>query len=248
MLVLLNSTYSTCSQKVRLCLFEKGLPYTDRQINFRKREHLAPEYLALNPNGVVPTLLHDDRPVTDSTVIMEYLDDVFPDPPLAPRDAWERARMRTWLQFIDEVPTVAIRVPSFNKAFFRHYTELDEEARRSEADSRPLHRHFYRKMGPRGFSDERQRESLERLEQTVERMERELMVSEWLCGSALTIADLALVPTFDRMADLGLSKHWAAHPAVSRWWDAIRARPSFAATYPPGARISEIYADLKEHP
>lgn len=248
MLVLLNSAHSTCSQKVRLCLFEKGLPFTDRQIDFRKREHLAPGYLALNPNGVVPTLLHDGRPVTDSTVIMEYIDDVFPDPPLAPRDPWERARMRTWLQYIDEVPTVAIRVPSFNKAFFRHYADLDDAARRAEADSRPLHRHFYRKMGPRGFSDEQQRESLERLQQTIARMEAALAGSEWLCGPDLTIADLALVPTFDRMADIGLASQWAACPAVSRWWNAIRSRPSHAATYRPGSRISDIYVELGEDP
>ncbi|MFC6588794.1 glutathione S-transferase family protein [Sulfitobacter pacificus] len=55
---LYHSPYSTCSQKVRLCLWEKNLPFEVTEIHFWKNEHLTPEYLALNPNGVVPTLLH----------------------------------------------------------------------------------------------------------------------------------------------------------------------------------------------
>jgi glutathione S-transferase len=77
-LELLNNPYSTCSQKVRLTLHEKGIPFTDTRLDFRKKEHLSPAYLKLNPNGVVPTLLHDGRPVIDSSVIMEYLDEQFP--------------------------------------------------------------------------------------------------------------------------------------------------------------------------
>ena len=73
-LVLYHSPYSTCSQKVRLALAEKGLEYTSREISFAREEQLTPEYLKLNPNGVVPTLVHDGEPVTDSSCIMEYLD------------------------------------------------------------------------------------------------------------------------------------------------------------------------------
>ena len=60
MLKLLNFPQSTCSQKVRLTLWEKSLDFEDRPLNSAKREHLQDWYLKLNPNGVVPTLLHDD--------------------------------------------------------------------------------------------------------------------------------------------------------------------------------------------
>ena len=70
MLTLYNNAYSTCSQKVRLVLAEKSLEWEDRQINFSKNEHIAPEYLKLNPNGVVPTLVHDGAVIIDSSVIM----------------------------------------------------------------------------------------------------------------------------------------------------------------------------------
>jgi glutathione S-transferase len=79
-----HNIISTCSQKVRLCFAEKGLTYVDRRVEFRDGGHLSPEYLKLNPNGVVPTLVHDGNPVIDSSVIMEYLDEAFPETSLTP--------------------------------------------------------------------------------------------------------------------------------------------------------------------
>ncbi len=116
-LVLYHSPYSTCSQKVRIALAEKGLAYESREINFAREEHLAPEYLKLNPNGVVPTLVHDGEPVIDSSCILEYLDEVAPAPPLSPPTALGRAQMRAWLRYFEEVPTAAVRVPSFQDVF-----------------------------------------------------------------------------------------------------------------------------------
>ncbi|MAF47383.1 MAG: glutathione S-transferase N-terminal domain-containing protein [Rhodospirillales bacterium] len=90
-LELYNFPASTCSQKVRLCLHEKGLAFTDRILLSSKGEHLTPEYLALNPNGVVPTLVHDGIPIVDSSVILEYLDEVFPQISMMPTGAVARA-------------------------------------------------------------------------------------------------------------------------------------------------------------
>src|SRR5262245_37532146 len=92
MFVLYHSPYSTCSQKVRLVLAEKGIDFTSREISFARDEQRSPEYLKINPNGVVPTLVHDGEPMTDSSCIMEYLDEVAPDPPLSPPSALGRGR------------------------------------------------------------------------------------------------------------------------------------------------------------
>ena len=100
-LELYHSDYSTCSQKVRLAMAEKGVTFVDHQINFRKGDHLSPEYLAMNPNGVVPTLVHDGGVVTDSSVIIEYLDERFPHPPLMPVDPVTRAQFRLALYRIE---------------------------------------------------------------------------------------------------------------------------------------------------
>ena len=71
---LYHSPYSTCSQKVRLVLHEKGLAFTSHEISFRKEEHLAENYLKINPNGVVPSLVDNNSIITDSSCILEYLD------------------------------------------------------------------------------------------------------------------------------------------------------------------------------
>jgi glutathione S-transferase len=108
MLKLFHANHSTCSQKVRVCLAEKGLEWESQIINLATNEHLSPEYLALNPNGVVPTLIHDGAVITDSGVICEYLEDVFPEVPLLPAEPVDRAKARSWIRYFDEVPTAAL--------------------------------------------------------------------------------------------------------------------------------------------
>src|SRR5438105_856713 len=102
MLTLYDFGNSVCCQKVRITLVEKGLTWESRRVDLFKTEQYDPEYLKLNPKGVVPTLVHDGTPVIESTLICEYLDDTFPDPPLVPKDPAERARMRLWSKFVDE--------------------------------------------------------------------------------------------------------------------------------------------------
>lgn len=247
MLVLYNNAYSTCSQKVRLCLHEKQLAFTDRQINFRKQEHLAPDYLKINPNGVVPTLVHDGRPVVDSSVIMEYLDEEFPQAALTPATSYGRAEMRAWMRFFEEVPTVAVRFPSFNQAFLRHFNGLKENEFAGEASSRPLRKHFFQQMGQSGFSDKDIRNSLERFRTTVTRMERSLADGRpYLLGPSYSIADACVTPLYDRMSDLGLGWLWEKEPPVREWFRRIQTRPSYAATYYAGTRLSSIYDDLRD--
>jgi len=247
MIILYNNAYSTCSQKVRFCLHEKGIDFEDRQINFRRNEHLAPDYLKLNPNGVVPTLVHDGRPVVDSSVIMEYLDEAFPQTPMSPGDAIGRASMRAWMRYFEEVPTVAVRFPSFNQAFVRHFKELDDSALTGAANARPLRKHFYQQMGREGFSERDVRNALERFRNTAIRMDAALADGRpWLLGGQLTIADACVAPLFDRMDDLGLDWLWEAQPHTTAWLARYRQRPAWQKTYYAGTRLSSIYADLKD--
>ena len=112
-LELYGAPQSTCSQRVRFVLHAKGLAFEERRLDLFSGDQLQPAYLKLNPNGLVPTLVHDGAPVIDSSVIMEYLEEVFQGGrALVPADPVERARMRALIRFIDEVPTPAVRVPS----------------------------------------------------------------------------------------------------------------------------------------
>jgi len=242
MLELYHAHHSTCSQKVRLCMAEKGLDFTGHLIDLAAKEQLDPEYLKLNPNGVVPTLIHDGKIIMDSSVICEYLDEVFPQTPLTPSDPAERARMRKWMRYIEEVPTAAVRFPSFNMAFLPRFVGLNEERFLAEqADVRPLRKGFFRRMGPTGFADEDIEESFDQISKTAARMDEALTDGPWLLGEMYTLADVIVAPLIDRMADLGLAHLWENDcPRVTDWYARIQARPSFDIAFYKGARLTEF--------
>ena len=245
-LELYNFPASTCSQKVRLCLFLKGLEFTDTILNSGKGEHLTPEYLALNANGVVPTLVHDGNAIVESSVILEYLDEVFPEFSMMPEEFVGKANLRKWLRFFEEVPTPAVRYPSFNMALVQKYETLSEDAFAAVADARPLRRDFYRQMGQHGFTDSEIEKSLSDIRMTAERVEAALSENgPWIMGGQFTIADCDVAPSFDRMEDLGFSGLWDACPNVAAWLAAMKARPSYDKTYYPGTRLSENFPNIK---
>jgi glutathione S-transferase len=235
-LVLINAPASTCSQKVRMVLAEKSLPWHDVRLDLRANEHLEDWYLAINPNAVVPTLVHDGRPVLDSSVINEYLDEVFPQVPLVPHDVYERARMRAWKAYIDEVPTPAIRAPSFNAFILKGWAPMTDQEFERGVETRTVRKHFYRRMGRAGFSQAELDESMDRLRETLERMEKSLAEGPWVVGGQFTIADVALMPTVVRLEDLKLTRLWSDLPRVADWYRRIQARPAFAKTYYAGSR------------
>jgi glutathione S-transferase len=248
-LELYNAPQSTCSQRVRFVLHAKDLAFEEHRLDLFAGDQLRPAYLKLNPNGVVPTLVHDDAPVIDSSVIMEYLEEVFPGGrTFVPADPLRRARMRALIRFIDEVPTAAIRVPSYNLAFLPHFQSMGEEAFRALADAKPLRREFLLKMGRSGFSEADVSEALDRLRRAVQRMDDAIGESggPWLLGQRISLADVAIMPVIVRMDDIGLARLWADRPAVARWCAAMQADPAFAPTYCKGSLLSEKYPHLRE--
>jgi glutathione S-transferase len=92
---------SIYGRKVLAALEEKGLDYEIERMNFSTQDHLKPDYLKLNPNGEVPTLADEDLVIYESTAIIEYLNDEYPEPPLLPEDSADRARVRMVEDFCD---------------------------------------------------------------------------------------------------------------------------------------------------
>lgn len=237
-LILYHSPISTCSQKVRLALAEKGLDYDSRIIELSRQEHLQDWYLAINPNGVVPALVHNGSAVIDSSVICEYLDEVFPKPALGPRDPLGRAAMRAWMRYFEEVPTAAIRVPSFNKLFAAEIAGMAAARFDEMTNKMPLRRQFYRQMGREGFPQQQYQDSIDKLRQCLVRVERQLSDGRpYLLGDDFSIADIVLVPSAIRMSDLDLDDLWRDLPRFGAWLDLVQARPSFATAYFPGSRV-----------
>ena len=247
-LELFHNDASTCSQKVRICLAEKDVEWVNRHVDLGSGENLTPEFLAINPNGVVPAFVHDGTPIIESTVMCEYVDEVWPDgTSLTPKGAKKRAEMRAWLRYIDEVPSMAVRVPTFQNLLIDRFKAMSEEEYETFRDSNTLRRDFFMRLNRTGFSDEEYENSLMQLRATVERMETALVKEgPWIVGEQFTIADICMAPLFQRMEDLGMSEMWENAPHVANWFAAIRARPSYDIAYYPGTKMIDLFPKLRE--
>lgn len=231
MLELWHATHSTCSQKVRLCLAEKGLAWQSHLVDLRSFRHLEPEFLALNPAAMVPVLKDGGHVIRESLVINEYLDDAYASPALRPSGPLERARMREWTAYIAEEPTWAVKVPSFEKnirpALAGKYTDAQIRAIAARMPNRDTAARWVKAVRE-GFSPSELSSSLERLARTLDRMESSLRADRWLAGEAYTLADVDMAPFVHRIAALepGLIE---ARSRVADWYARLQARPAFEA-------------------
>lgn len=242
--VLYNAPQSTCSQKVRICLWEKGVEFEEIKLDLFRGDQLTPEYKQINPNGVVPTLLHGDQVITDSSVILEYLDDLIPSIPLSPISPLRKAKMRAWLRYFEEVPVPSIRIPSYNWVFLRHYQNMTEEEFLALAEKKTLRKDFFLKMGRTGYSESELSLSLGKLADTVNRMETSLTTyGPWLIGE-YSQADISIMPVMMRMNDLGLDDLWNNCPAVTEWFNRYRARDALIKAFYHSSLLSEQYENI----
>src|SRR5256885_1872973 len=175
---LYNAPQSTCSQRVRFVLNAKNLKFDEVKLDLMAGDQMKPDYLKLNPNGVVPTLDHDGAIVTDSSVIIEYLDEIAPEPArFTPADPARRAHMRSLMRFIDEMPAAAVRVPTSTLASLPRFAAMSDAEFTAFAHSKPLRKEFMLAMGRKGFPDSEMKAALDRLRRTYLRMDAEIQRS-----------------------------------------------------------------------
>lgn len=250
MIELYHHGSSVCAAKVRFALYEKGLEWTGHYIDILKGEQFDPGYRRINPKAVVPTLVHDGRSITESTVICEYIDEVWRDPPLAAADAAGRARMRIWTKAVDEDihPTCAEitfvschrhiinRLPPAKLQEFLDSTPPQSVTPTWHSRKKELVRH--------GLQASNIAERFRLHDRYLQKMEEVLQESRWLAGADFSLADVALAPYANRLDMLGMSEIWAKRPRLSDWWERIRARPTFKPAFldwcPP-----DLTSDLK---
>jgi glutathione S-transferase len=240
-LALYHAWVSSASRRVRFVLEEKQLPYQSVLVNLLEFEQHSPEYLKLNPNGFVPTLVHEGAPIIESSVICEYLDEVFPADPLRPSNARDRARMRVWSKWTDEVVIRAFQVANWNRMMAptaRQWTD-DEVAQRLKSVPVPDRREDWRRMAREPFSEVEIAHAVANIRRTLERMESDLAQSQWLAGEAFSLADIHLSPYIVRIGEhAGRGIHLSDYPLCAGWWQRLTARPAFQR-----ARIEPVRLD-----
>ena len=115
------------AHRTRLVLLEKGLEFEHIEIDFANKTE---RFLSVSPYGKVPALYHDGQTIYESVVINEYLDEVFPDPPLMPRDPVLRAKARIWNHYCNEYFTPDLYAVTKNRDPAKHGTLAEKVAER----------------------------------------------------------------------------------------------------------------------
>ena len=237
MLELYHNNISVCSQKVRLVLAEKNIPWENRHVSLARGEHLTPAFKKMNPRGVVPVIVHDGKTIIESSVICQYLDEVFPNPPLQPKDPADRALMRLWTKLPDEILHMACATVSFAISFGQQLKKRAgaglEERLMKMPD--PARRERQRALIERGIETPFFRDHIKVFEKTVAEMEVQFGKTEWLACDRYTLADAEITPYIERVDRLGLAGLWESRPRVADWFTRIKTRPSFKgiSDYPP---------------
>jgi glutathione S-transferase len=223
---------SANSMKPLLCLAEKGIQYESRYVDLHNFEQHSAAFVALNPNGQVPVLVHKGTVITESTVINEYLDEVFPGTRLVPQEPVARARMRIWNKFVDEyfcpalsrigwsvlIPKIAARLKS---------GELEEALKKVPLEEQ---RRKWLTAATESFTPEELSEARRQVCVSIERMENILRNSQWLAGDEYSLADVntySMAAGVPRLIPEAMSEEKT--PRTIDWLQRMNARPAVQA-------------------
>ncbi|MCS6946551.1 MAG: maleylacetoacetate isomerase [Steroidobacteraceae bacterium] len=197
---------SSAAYRVRIAIHFKGLSVRTTPVHLRRGEQERLDYLRVNPQGLVPVLEHDGQLIRQSLAIIEYLEERFPEPPLLPSRAADRAFVRSIAL------SIACDIHPLNNLRVLRFLEMDMGLDSARRDS------WYRHWIARGFT------ALEQL------LSADNRVGRHCCGDSISLADVCLVPQwfnaerFDCPLD--------AYPTLRRLVNAARAHPAFVAAEP----------------
>ncbi len=230
MIELYTHPMSPCAQKVRIVLAEKGLEWTKNHVDLQQKENLRPEYLKLNPLGVVPTLVHDSRPVIESSIICEYLDDSFPDPSLKPVDPYLRSKMRYWMKHVDVKLHPSCGTLQWPMVMREALMEKSEEERQAILERIPEkpRRERQKRLVKHGLDAPDVGDAVRVYHKTIVDMEKALSENEWVVGDDFSLADVCLAPYFQTLVQFNWTALYEENcPRVTDWVARCQDRASY---------------------
>jgi GSH-dependent disulfide-bond oxidoreductase len=225
------------SGKPMLALAEKGVPYESHYLDLLNFDQHRPGYLAINPEGTIPALVHDDRVLTESTPIMEYVDEAFDGPPLRPRDPREQWRMRWWMRYFDAYFAPSLSMIGWSVFVGPSVRHKDPEELRAAIDRIPLEsrRIAWRKAIFNEFTEAELSESRRRTREGIRNLEAHLARHRWIAGDGYSLGD---INGFNLGYALPLSQpdhcNDSETPHIMAWLRAIYARPATRETWARG--------------
>lgn len=226
---LYHNGMSTCSQKVRMALAEKQLNFESVILDLQKGDQFAPHYLQVNPSALVPALEDRGQVYVESTLINDYLDDAYAHPLLTPATAHERYRMRYLIKQIDDVQHPACSVITYAIGLRPIMLQKDPQELQSLIDQvkDPVRRENRRLVLADGVHTQVFRTALLQYLEVLKLADDMLGTSQWVAGPNFSLADCALTPYVLRLEHLAQKDMLAQLKNISRWYEALQARPSY---------------------
>ncbi len=239
---------SICAERVLMTLQEKEISdWVPHHLLLFKGEHFTPEYLKLNPKGVVPTIVHDGKVIRESAIICDYIDDLSTDHPLKPADPAERARMREWVKDGDDYVFEAIGSLSFASVFRTRMLAMPAAQRAEHWRKQKVIDRALRQISctEQGLDSPYVIRAISTCDRTWGYIEEALGDGRpWLMGEQFTLAEVCYAPYMARIDGLRMLDVWLEGRPLSRaWWKRLTERPSFvAAEVGPSPAEREEYA------
>lgn len=215
---------SNCAQRVNLTLAEKGLDWTAHSINLFAKENTKPDYMRINPTGLVPAMVHNGIVITESIDIMRYIEEHFPEPALYPSDQEQHQQVEQWMNMATENHNAVVKTYMYAMAFGG--AKSPEELKRYlETQEDPGLRAFHTKVAA-GLTKDQVFEAERALFAFYDRLENELGQHRWVVGDEYSYADIAWFVQYFLMQRTSVI-NFANYPNIQRWGHAFMQRPSF---------------------
>ena len=227
---------SSCSQKLRVFLNLKKIPWHSHPIDLPGNENMQPWFLGINPRGLVPVLVHDGAVHIESNDIIQYLEQKFPQPKLIPYGY--ESEVAKLLKHEDDLH-LDLRTLSFRFVFAPPGPPKSPEALASYAANgtgtvqgvkdleKQIQIEFWKRAAQEGFTDTQARTSAQRFRAEFDELDRTLAKQPYLLGEALSVLDIAWLIYQNRLTLAGYP-FARLHPHVKAWADRLGAMPEFA--------------------
>jgi GST-like protein len=221
---LYHGAISNCSMRVRMTLIEKGLDWTSHHLDLKKKENISDAYFAINPNGLVPTLIDNGVVHIESNDIIDYLDETYPEPSLRAQD---NETMLEWLRLAGSIHVPAVKPYVYATIIAKKVKKTAEEEKKyGELQQNEELKKFHSKHAGAGqFSGDDVAKAEAILKDCFDKLEAALEGNDWVMGDQFTLADISWIPL--HFVLIGCGYPFENYPNITRWAEAFKGKPSF---------------------
>ena len=220
------------SLKSMIPLKEKGLDFESHYVDLHKFEQHSDWFIELNPEGQVPVLQHNGLLITHTTVINEYLEDVFPELPLRPYDPVGKARVRYWNKFVDEQVMNYVSMHGWHRMVGVIARNIESGEFEKLLASIPLPDQRKKWATARsGFSEAELANATDKIVYACAKVEAQLAETPWLAGEMYTTADINFYAMCGSAVERMFPEMEVAtkYPRLTDWRERMDARPAVQA-------------------